>query len=202
MTGPLIVMDLGGVLVRTVAHAQFAALAAMTGIPLDQWSAAAGDGLTDDLESGRIGFSSFAAELARRAGAPWLPSADIKDAWGLVVDRLDDKMAEIATRLSSEKRLLFASNTDPVHFAKVRRLATADSIYAPCVASYQIGHRKPSEGFFRAVAAADPRVRAGAVFIDDLTVNVEAARGSGLDGYHHTDTASTISYLLTLEAAT
>jgi hypothetical protein len=92
MTGPLIVMDLGGVLVRTVAHAQFAALAAMTGIPPDQWSAAA-DGLTDDLESGRIGFSSFAAELARRAGVLWLSLADIEDAWGLVIDRLDDKMA-------------------------------------------------------------------------------------------------------------
>src|SRR6266700_979593 len=195
-TGPLIVMDLGGVLVRTVAHAQFAALAAMTGIPPDRWSAAA-DGLTDDLESGRIGFSSFAAELAHRAGAPRLPLADIEDAWGLVIDRLDDKMAEIAARLSSEKRLLFASNTDPVHFARVRRLLTADTIHAPCVASYEIGHRKPSESFFRAVTAADPRVRLGAVFIDDLTVNVKAARGSGLDGYHHTDTASTISYLLT-----
>ncbi|MGH3187036.1 MAG: hypothetical protein ACRDPY_41535 [Streptosporangiaceae bacterium] len=194
-------MDLGGVLVRTVAHAQFAALAAMTGISPDRWSAAA-DGLTGDLESGRIGFSSFAHELARRAGAPWLPLADIEDAWALVIDRLDDKMAEIAARLSSEKRLLFASNTDPVHFAKVRRLLAAGSIHAPCVASYEISHRKPSEGFFRAVAAADPRVRAGAVFIDDLVVNVEAALGSGLDGYHHRDTASTISYLLTLEAAT
>ena len=48
MTGPLIVLDLGGVLVRTVAHAQFAALAAMTGISLDRWSAAA-NGLIGDL---------------------------------------------------------------------------------------------------------------------------------------------------------
>jgi putative hydrolase of the HAD superfamily len=201
MTGPLIVMDLGGVLVRTVAHAQFAALAAMTGISLDRWSAAA-NGLIGDLESGWMSFSSFASDLARRAGAPWLPLADIESAWGLVIDRLDEKMAEIAARLSSENRLLFASNTDPVHFAKVRRLLTADSIDAPFVVSYEIGYRKPSEGFFRAVAAADPRVRAGAVFIDDLTVNVEAALGSGLNGYHHRDTASTISYLLTLEAAT
>ena len=199
MTGPLVIMDLGGVLVRTVAHAQFAALGAMTGIPPERWSAVADDGLTDDLESGRTSFPGFATELARRVGAPWLPLRNIEDTWGLVIDRLDDEMAEIVARLSSEDRLVFASNTDPVHFAKVGRLLMGKSIRAPCVASYEVGHRKPSGGFFRAVAAADPRARR-AVFIDDLTVNVEAARGSGFNGYHHTDTASTISFLLTLEA--
>lgn len=174
----------------------------MTGIPPERWSAAANDGLTDDVESGRISFPGFASELARRAGAPWLPLASIEDAWGLVIDRLDDQIAEMAAHLSSENRLMFASNTDPVHFTKVSRLLRGHSIRAPCVTSYKIGHRKPSGGFFRAVIAADPRVKPGAVFVDDLMVNVEAACESGLKGYHHKDTASTIVYLLTLEAAT
>ena len=56
-------------------------------------------------------------------------------------------------------------------------------------------HGQPCGGFFRAVAAADPRARR-AVFIDDLTVNV-GRRGSGFNGYHHTDTAT---YLLLADA--
>ena len=202
MTGPFIIMDLGGVLVRTVADVQFAALAAATGIPAGQWSVAAGHGLTNDLECGRVSFLEFSAELARRAGAPWLPAAAVADLWCLVIDELDDEMADVAMALAADGRLLFASNTDPAHFAKVNGLLTAHGIQAPCVTSYEAGCRKPSGDFFRAVAKADPRARPGAVFIDDLAENVDAARRSGLTGHVHHDAASTFSYLMTLEAAT
>lgn len=201
MTGPLVVMDLGGVLVRTVADVQFAALATMTGISAEMWSEAADDLLTSDLECGRVSFPDFASELASRAGAPHLSAAAVEDAWCLVIDGLDDEMVDSAAVLASEERLIFASNTDPAHFAKVSRLLAARGIHAPCVTSHEVGCRKPSGEFFRAVAMADPRVRSGAVFIDDLAVNVEAARRHGLVGYVHKDTPSTISYLMTLEAA-
>lgn len=201
MTAPFVVMDLGGVLVHTMADVQFAALASMTGISAEKWSAAAGDGLTRDLECGLVSFPDFAAALASRAGAPHLPGAAVEDAWCLVIDGLDDEMADIAAVLASEDRLIFASNTDPVHYSKVSGLLAARGIHARCVTSHEAGYRKPSRDFFRAVATADPRARPGAVFIDDLAVNVEAARWHGLTGYIHKDTASTISYLMTLETA-
>jgi FMN phosphatase YigB (HAD superfamily) len=202
VTAPFVVMDLGGVLVRTVADIQFAALATMTGIPAEKWSAAAGDGLVGDLECGRVSFPDFAAELASRAGAQHLPAATVEDAWCLVIDGLDDEMADIAAVLASEDRLIFASNTDPAHFSKVSGLLGARGIHARCVTSHEVGCRKPSGDFFRAATSADPRVRPGAVFIDDLAVNVEAARRHGLTGYIHKDTPSTVSYLMTLETAT
>lgn len=199
MTRPLVVMDLGDVLVRTVADAQYAALAELTGVPSPRWAAAAdGTGLVAALEEGRVGFPAFAADLLARAGANPLPLADVEEAWNNVVGGLDDRVASAAAPLASQGRLLLASNTSPPHFARIHRLLVAAGIDAPACLSYEIGHRKPDDAFFLALADADARVRPGAVFIDDRAEHIAAARRHGLTAHHHRDSEATAAYLRSL----
>ncbi|MFE9098911.1 hypothetical protein [Streptomyces sp. NPDC007264] len=196
----MVVIDLGDVLVRTVADAQYAALAELTGVPALRWAAAAdGTGLVAALEEGRIGFPAFAADLLSRAGAADpLPLADVEEAWNRVVDGLDDRVASAAAPLTRQGRLLLASNTSPPHFARIQRLLVAAGIDAPACLSYEIGHRKPDDAFFRALADTDARVGAGAVFIDDRAEHIAAARRHGLTAHHHRDPEATAAYLHSL----
>lgn len=199
MTRPLVVMDLGGVLVRTAADAQYTALAELTGIRPHRWAAAAeATGLVTALEEGRIDFPAFAADLAARVGADPLPFQTAEDAWNKVVDGLDDQVATAAAPLARQGRLLLASNTSPTHFARIRYLLAEAGINAPACLSYEVGHRKPADAFFHALAAADRRVGSGAVFLDDRVEHVAAARRHGLTAQLHHDPQATTAYLHTL----
>ena len=199
MSRTLVVIDLGDVLVRTAADAQYTALAELTGVPSRCWAAAADDsGLVAALEEGRIGFPVFAADLFTAAGVAPLPIHDVEEAWNKVVDGLDDQVTGAAAPLAHQGRLLLASNTSPPHFARIRRLLAATGIDAPACLSYEIGHRKPADAFFRALADADARVGQGAVFIDDRTEHIAAARRHGMTTHHHRDPEATAAYLRSL----
>ena len=182
MSRTLVVIDLGDVLVRTAADAQYTALAELTGVPSRCWAAAADDsGLVAALEEGRIGFPVFAADLFTAAGVAPLPIHDVEEAWNKVVDGLDDQVTGAAAPLAHQGRLLAATGID-----------------APACLSYEIGHRKPADAFFRALADADARVGQGAVFIDDRTEHIAAARRHGMTTHHHRDPEATAAYLRSL----
>ncbi len=196
MTCPLVIMDLGDVLVRTTPGAQYAALAQLTGIPAHRWAEAAdATGLVAALEDGRIEFQTFAVELFARAATTPQPLPSIEDAWNKLICGLDEEMVTATVPLAHQGRLLFASNTSPPHFARIRSLLTEASIAAPACLSYEVGHRKPVGDFFHALATADPRVRRGAVFIDDRAEHVAAARQHGLIARRHYSPQATAAYL-------
>jgi FMN phosphatase YigB (HAD superfamily) len=200
MTGPLVVLDLGDVLVRTAPGAQYAALAQLTGVLPHRWAAAAdATGLTEALERGRITFADFADEVCWRAGATAaVPLQEIREAFCRVVVGLDEEMTAAVAPLAAQGRLLLASNTSEPHWHRIRRLLADTGVTVPACLSYEIGHRKPDDSFFQALAALDDRVKSGAVFLDDRGENVAAARRHGLESRRHRDPRISAAWLTTL----
>ena len=58
------------------------------------------------------------------------------------------------------------------------------------ILSYEVGHMKPSEEFYRACVTAADVPASSCVFIDDMIENVEGARRAGLEAIQFVDTPS------------
>jgi FMN phosphatase YigB (HAD superfamily) len=192
---PLVVLDLGDVLVRTVPGAQYDQLQGLTGVPAALWARAADDGLTEALELGRIDFSVFAGRLCGRVAAGTPQLNEMRAAFCATVVELDPLVAEAARELARQDRLLIASNTSEPHWAVIQHLLAQAEITAPACLSFEIGHRKPSDGFFEVLADMDKRVRDHACFVDDRSEHVEAARRIGMEGVLHKTAQFTAAWL-------
>ncbi|MGK4581731.1 hypothetical protein [Kitasatospora sp. HPMI-4] len=200
----LLVLDLGDVLVRTAPGAQYQALHRLTGTPPNHWAEAADPtGLTEELERGELDFAAFAATLCERTSTPLeaAPLKRMRKAFNKTVHSLDPAMAWAVRPFAQQNRLLLASNTSEPHWQRIRELLTADGFPdVPACLSFEIGHRKPANEFFHALAALDPRVSDSAVFLDDRPEHVAAASRHGLTGIRHYDTATSATYLAGLLA--
>jgi putative hydrolase of the HAD superfamily len=92
----------------------------------------------------------------------------------------NEPVCGLIPRLAGRYRLVLASNTNQAHFAKFRgQFADVLAHFDHLVTSFEAGARKPHGEFFayaQQFVGAEP---AECVFIDDLPVNVEAARRHG-----------------------
>jgi len=192
---PLVVLDLGDVLVRTAPGTQYDRLHTLTGVPAALWARAADDGLTEALELGRIDFPVFVGRLCGRVAAGTPPLKEMRAAFCATLVDLDPLVAEVARELARQDRLLFASNTSEPHWTAIQHLLTQAGIAAPACLSFEIGHRKPSDSFFEVLADTDKRVRDHACFIDDRLEHVEAARRIGMEGVLHRSAPFTAAWL-------
>lgn len=64
-------------------------------------------------------------------------------------------------------------------------------LFDTVVISGEVGMRKPEPEIFKHAAAAMGLAPRECVFVDDVDVNVDAARACGMTGVHHQDPAST-----------
>ncbi len=94
--------------------------------------------------------------------------------------RLERPTAALLRRLAKTHKVFLLSNTNRLHFDHIRKRYGFAGHAHGAVLSYRLKMRKPEPGIYRAALKA-ARVRAHqAVFIDDLTENVEAARRLGI----------------------
>jgi len=193
---PVVVMDVGDVLVETVPMAHYRELACRTGLTWEQVAGRIeGSGIVRGFETGRLTCTEFASEVRGTLGCPELRPEDVREAWNAVLARPDPVLAPIAACLAASGRLLLASNTSPWHWqVACRRLADA-GITAPACLSFEAGHAKPDSRFFTALCRLGPRAGAGGVYVDDRPEHVEAAARHGLTAWLHTDARATARYL-------
>jgi len=189
---PLIVMDVGDVLIPTRPAAQWRALGRRCGLP---WRAVAdaaeASGIVRAIEAGRTSDQEFFAAMRSVLGRPELSDLEIRRSWNAILTDAEPTMAAVARRCAEAGRLLLASNTNSLHWPEVRRRLRGAGVSAPAVLSFEIGHCKPSAAFYEALAAADPRVPHNAIYIDDRSDNVAAAARFGMAGWRHRDPAMT-----------
>jgi putative hydrolase of the HAD superfamily len=95
--------------------------------------------------------------------------------------------------------LVLGSNTNDMHAGHFR-VEFADTLahFDELVLSYEIGHVKPSEPFYRACAEAARAEPHECVFIDDMPENVAGARAAGLMGVRFWDVPALVADLQTL----
>lgn len=117
---------------------------------------------------------------------------EIIDAWNALLLDFPTKRVELLQQLRSEYRLFLLSNTNQIHFEKYTHQFQAiygyplESLFEKMWFSHQIGLSKPDTAVFEFVLKDKNLNPAETLFIDDTLMHVEAARKSGIYGWHLT----------------
>lgn len=144
MNPPLVVMDIGDVLIRTVPTAHYRELARRTGMAWEQVAdTIESSGIVAAFERGQLTAAGFANAVRRLLSRPGLRTKEVEEAWNVVVAEPDPVLAPVAACLAAAGRLLLASNTNPFHWRLVRGRLAGVGINAPACLSFEIGCTKP-----------------------------------------------------------
>jgi FMN phosphatase YigB (HAD superfamily) len=188
MKRPLVVMDIGDVLISTQPMAQWRHLSHRLGIP---WRNIAetieASGIISAIETGRVSVEEFCIAVRSALQKFELGDSEIIYSWNSILKGVEPVMAAAARCCAETERLLLVSNTDPIHWQRIRNWLAGSQISAPAILSFEIGHSKPSIQFFKAAAHKDSRIPLDAFYIDDRMDNVTAAVDFGMTGWLHCD---------------
>ncbi|MEW4567155.1 HAD family phosphatase [Tautonia sp. JC769] len=154
------------------------------------------------LEIGQLPAEAFVSSCCSLLELDALTPDEFRDAWSDIFWP-NESLVPLIRRLSDAGHpLILGSNTNGLHASRFRgQFADTLAAFDRLILSYEIGHLKPSMGFYRAcveAAGADP---AHCIFIDDLPENVEGARRAGLHGLCYRDTPTLEADLLRLGVA-
>lgn len=117
-------------------------------------------------------------------------SDQIIDAWNALLLDFPSKRVDLLKQLKSDYRLFLLSNTNQIHFEKYTQQFQAiygyplESLFEKMWFSHQIGLSKPDTAVFTFVLKDKNLNPAETLFIDDTLMHVEAARKSGIYGWH------------------
>lgn len=180
---PQLILDLGGVIVdhqnpvsydRLIdlldAHPTHAELAAF-------------------IEGSGIGRGAATAEvlfdrLRERYGSAASPEAFL-DAWTCHFS-LNDDVFRLLEATRATRPIVLCSNTNAAHWDFLNRRYGLDQLAQKAVLSHECGFEKPSPQIYLLAAAAHSCEPAECLFVDDLAVNVEAAKSLGFLTHHFT----------------
>jgi FMN phosphatase YigB (HAD superfamily) len=140
------------------------------------------DGLSHQFETGRIAEKEFHAEICRRVGAA-IPWDEFKAAWNSIFIPEPLLSDALVSRLAQQRPLWALSNTNALHFDYIRRHFPILRHFTGFVLSFEVGCAKPQPEIFHAALERAGVEPGGALFIDDLGPNVEAARGLGINAF-------------------
>ncbi len=180
-----LLLDYGGVLMRTQTRALREALDARLRLP-----AGSVERVVHSSEAWRqcqLGSISEAAYWAAVAEELRLPSADLPQfrADYFAADELDhEAIAQLRRIHTSGTAVALLSNESRSLPARLAQLGIAD-LFAPLLVSAYLGFMKPDARAFRAALALLGLPPAQVVFVDDLAANVEAAAALGIEAIQY-----------------
>ncbi|HNX43873.1 MAG TPA: HAD family phosphatase [Bacteroidales bacterium] len=143
----------------------------------------------EGLDTGRLSPAGFRDEIRRLTGMP-LSDEQVDAAWNALLVEFPARRVKMMLSLRKNYRLLLLSNTNAIHFDYYSKHFETDygipfeSLFDKAYYSFRIGLCKPDPGIYRHVITDSKLEPEKAVFIDDLFVNVEAARKTGLKAIH------------------
>jgi glucose-1-phosphatase len=149
--------------------------------------------LVDKLEIGAISFGEFHRLVALRIGL----TADLNEfqrIWSQIFT-LDQQMTRLGKSLTKRYGVWLASNTDEVHYDYIIRNFPEILFYKGAALSYQMGTKKPEIEYFTKAIELFGIQPDQAVFIDDLSENVEGARKIGIVGIQFTNYPALVNEL-------
>lgn len=137
-------------------------------------------GLSDAFEKGALDPEGFRREVAHRLGRD-VPAEALDAAWNSLLDGILPGAVDFVRGLAERHRLALVSNTNAIHFAAFG--PECRELFAPferLFLSHELGARKPEVPFYERVLSSLVARPEDCVFVDDLGVNVEAARALGI----------------------
>ncbi len=185
--GPVVVFDLGGVLIdwdprrlyRTLLHDDAAVEAFLEEVGFAQWN---------HLQDAGRPFAEGVAELSRRhpAHAELIASYPQRFAETLVGE-LDGSVAVLEELSGAGVRLYALTNWSAETFEVARSRFAFLGLFAGIVVSGEIGMAKPDPRIYHHLLEQFALGAADVVYIDDAPRNVAAARNVGMDAIRFTD---------------
>jgi putative hydrolase of the HAD superfamily len=200
------VFDLGGVfLAGGVESVQ--AFGDRHGLQPDAWRAIRRDlfhdedGVWSAVERGNASFDQFVARL-RALAADHGRDISIEDAQNFMgnagtspTQRLRTEIVEAAARLHARMPTALLTNNIPEWRTSWRSLIDVDVLFDVVVDSCEVGMRKPETGIYELTQAKLGIPHAELFFLDDLGVNLKAARALGWQTLRYDDTARVLTVL-------
>ena len=176
-----ILFDLGNVVIPFDFKPAYARMARRCGCKPEEVPALIrATGLVGPFEKGEIAAEPFVRELsaALRLNIAYPEFCDWWSSVFLPGTLVSDALLK---DLASRYRLLALSNTNPIHFAMIQEAYPLLRHFHGYVLSYEVGAAKPEAKIYREAIARARCNPEECFFIDDLAVNVEAAREHGMD---------------------
>ncbi|MBI1783863.1 HAD family phosphatase [Candidatus Sumerlaeota bacterium] len=137
------------------------------------------EGLNHPLETGEISHEEFWNRVRARFDLR-CPPEEFYRAWSDIFWIHNDVVDTLA-RIAQSLPLYLCSNTNQLHWDHVARLdPRAAALFSRLFLSHEMRKRKPSEDYFHHVLQEIGLRPYECVFVDDMEVNIRAARGVGL----------------------
>lgn len=176
-----IIFDLGNVIVPFDFKLGYAKIAALCGCPAGEIPLRIrATGLVQPFETGHISAEQFVREVSAVLGLR-ATHEEFCELWTSVF--LPDTLIPEAllSSLRERYRLLLLSNTNPIHFSMIQANYPLLGHFHHYVLSYEVGSAKPDPKIYEE-ALAHARCRPEeCLFVDDMSINVEAARRHGME---------------------
>jgi FMN phosphatase YigB (HAD superfamily) len=176
-----ILFDVGNVIVPFDFKPAYARMAQRCGCKPEEIPALIrATGLVAPFEKGEIAAEPFVREFsaALRLNITYPEFCD----WWSSVFLPETLVSEaLLEDLASRYRLLALSNTNSIHFAMLKEAYPLLRHFHDYVLSYEVGAAKPEAKIYREAIARAQCSPEECFFIDDMEVNIEAAREHGMD---------------------
>lgn len=182
-----IFFDIGGVLLNIYPDRTIDYLAAITNLSSQQIIDYFPVEEHNKYERGEISDDEFYnAIINKLSNSNGLTAKKFWDAWGRMVGSKTDTV-EIMDKLTQNYSVWLLSNTNPYHILKERRTNIFRNI-SGAIYSYETGYRKPEIGIFEYALEKTGNKAEQSLFIDDLEINISAARSINIDTIHYIST--------------
>lgn len=194
----LIAFDLGNVLCKVDETTPAKKLAEISGLSLKAaHEIAFGKQHKLLFEGGRTSF----ADHAKRA----IATLGITMSVGEFTDLYDtalipaEEMFPLVSRIAKAHRIALVSNTSEPHWEYAKRFLPFSTQLDPVIVSYAVSAMKPDQEFYESLLAQSGVQADRILFVDDLKVNIEAARANGMHGHVFTSMAAFEAALVGLD---
>lgn len=212
-----VIFDLGGVLIDLDMHQCFENIKAL-GIDIDALSqdsqndsddkgaticeGVTATGMMHLYQVGKISTGDFLGAMLRqsRQGTEY---QQVVDAWNSCLLTIPDYKLDFIRQLRSEGYATYLlSNTNDAHWKYIEECCFTDSLdtyFDHCFLSQEMGMAKPNANIYESVLSQIPFLAGECLFIDDSSVNCEAAEKVGISSFNvpvRTDFREDIKLLL------
>lgn len=179
MAYPLVIFDLGGVVVELDSDRLIHQVSRLVGHPFeDVQEVVYHQELLLPLELGRISPQEYYEGLKGKLQLPWTYDQFVRS-WNDTLSE-NTEVTGIIQRLHQHHKLTVLTNTNALHLHYIKTQFPSLSVFHDWVASCEVGLRKPDSEIYRlAVGRADVHPNA-VLYIDDRPELVEAGRAAGL----------------------
>ena len=147
--------------------------------------------LFNQIETGKITNQKFLAELQKKTTNATI--YQVEKAWNAMLLDLPKERISLLKKLSQDYPIFLLSNTNAIHISAIKEYLGESTytnfynLFNKVYYSHEIGFRKPNKEPFQLILKENNLKAHEALFIDDSTQHIKAAKELGLNTHHLKD---------------